>query len=317
MSGMDMNYMLEIYSLMLHVLVKRGRFHMNEKAGIAVIGGSGLYQIDGVRIIEEITVDTPWGAPSDTITITDMDGIKAAFLPRHGRGHVRLPHEINNRANIAALKMIGVEEIISISAVGSLKEEIRPLDFVLPDQVIDRTKARPSSFFGDGIAAHIPFGDPFCHRLHEIILPEAKEMGLVMHANQTLICMEGPAFSTRPESNLYRSWGAGVINMSTLPEAKLAREAEMCYAVICMSTDYDCWHEEEEDVTIDMVIQNMNTNADNAKTLIRRLVKRLGEERTCPCASASRYAVITGPEKRDPAAAKRLKSIFPDYFLLE
>lgn len=287
---------------------------MEKKARIGIIGGSGLYQIDGVRVLEELVIDTPWGAPSDIITIADMDGIHTAFLPRHGRGHVRLPHEINNRANIAALKMIGVEEIISISAVGSLKQEIRPLDFVLPDQVIDRTKGRESTFFGEGVAAHIPFGDPFCHRLHEIILPEARQMGLVMHTGQTLICMEGPAFSTRAESNLYRSWGAGVINMSTLPEAKLAREAEMCYAVICMSTDYDCWHEEEEDVTIDIVIRNMNTNADNARNLIRRLVGRLGQERTCPCSSASRYAVITAPEKRDPSAVAKLKSILPDYF---
>jgi len=287
---------------------------MEKKTQVGIIGGSGLYQIDGVKVIEEVHIETPWGFPSDNITITEMGGIRAAFLPRHGKGHVRLPHEINNRANIAALKMLGVGEIISISAVGSLKEEIHPLDFVLPDQVIDRTKARESTFFGEGIAAHIPFADPFCHRLHDIIVPAAKEMGLVMHTGQTLVCMEGPAFSTRAESNLYRSWGAGVINMSTLPEAKLAREAEMCYAVICMSTDYDCWHEEEEDVTIDMVIQNMNTNAENARALIKKLVERMGQERTCPCASASRYAVITAPEKRSPAQSRRLKAILPDYF---
>ena len=287
---------------------------MNKKARVGIIGGSGLYQIDGVKVIEEISIDTPWGKPSDNITVAEIGGVNAAFLPRHGRGHVRLPHEINNRANIAALKMIGVEEIISISAVGSLKEEIRPLDFVLPDQVIDRTKARESTFFGNGIAAHIPFADPFCSRLHEIILPAARGMNLTMHTGQTLICMEGPAFSTRAESKMYRSWGAGVINMSTLPEAKLAREAEMCYAVICMSTDYDCWHEEEEDVTIDMVIQNMNTNAENARTLIKILVERLGQERTCPCRDASRFAVITAPEKRNPEQAARLKSILPEYF---
>ena len=175
---------------------------MERKARVGIIGGSGLYQIDGVKVLEEVRIETPWGFPSDDITITEIGGVRAAFLPRHGRGHVRLPHEINNRANIAALKMLGVGEIISISAVGSLKEEIRPLDFVLPDQVIDRTKARESTFFGDGIAAHIPFGDPFCHRLHDIILPAAKEMGLVMHTEQTLVCMEGPAFWTRADSNL-------------------------------------------------------------------------------------------------------------------
>ena len=252
---------------------------MKKKASIGIIGGSGLYEIDGALTIEELDIETPWGKTSDSIVIADIEGHRAAFLPRHGRGHVHLPHELNYRANIAAMKMIGVEEIIAFSAVGSLKEKIRPLDFVLPDQVIDRTKARESSFFGNGVAAHISFGHPFCGRLHSFIKPAADEIGLVMHTGETLICMEGPAFSTKAESNLYRSWGAGVINMSTLPEAKLAREAEICYAVICMSTDYDCWHETEEHVTIDMVINNLTTNAGNAKKLIKLLLERLGQER--------------------------------------
>lgn len=287
---------------------------MNSTVKIGIIGGSGLYQVDGVRIIEEIAVETPWGKPSDALIIAEIDGMPVAFLPRHGRGHVHLPHEVNFRANIAALKMIGVEEIIAFSAVGSLKEHIHPLDFVLPDQVIDRTKGRASSFFGDGVAAHVAFAHPFCDRLQGIIRPQAKNLGITMHEKEILICMEGPAFSTRAESLLYRSWGAGVINMSTLPEAKLAREAEICYAVVCMSTDYDCWREEEEHVTIEMVINNLNVNAGNARKMILALARELGKERTCSCCSASKNAIITAPEKRNPEQVRRLKTIFPDYF---
>jgi len=285
-----------------------------EKASIGIIGGTGLYEIEGARIINEISVLTAWGAPSDRITIAEIEGTTAAFLPRHGRGHVLLPQEINSRANIAALKMIGVEEIIAFSAVGSLKEKIRPMDFVLPDQVIDRTQGRQNTFFGNGIVAHVPFACPFCERLHRIILPVAEEMGLTMHTGETLICMQGPAFSTKAESNLYRSWGAGAINMSTLPEAKLAREAEICYAVVCMSTDYDCWHEEEEDVTIDMVIKNLATNSSNAKDMIKKLIKSLGQERTCDCGDATKNSIITAEGRRDPGQAEKLKTIFPDYF---
>ena len=199
-----------------------------KKAKIAFIGGSGLYDIEGAKLIEQVDIETPWGRPADKIDIVDFNGVTAAFLPRHGRGHVHAPHQLNFRANIAALKMIGVEEIVAFSAVGSLKEEIPPMDFVLPDQIIDRTKGiRPSTFFEDGVVGHVGFADPFCSRLHDIIVPVAKELGLKLHTKQTLVCMEGPAFSTRAESNLYRSWGAGVINMSTIPEAKLAREAEI------------------------------------------------------------------------------------------
>ena len=285
-----------------------------KKASIAFIGGSGLYDIEGAILIEQLDIETPWGKPSDKIDIVDINGTIAAFLPRHGRGHYCAPHQLNTRANIAALKMIGVEQIIAFSAVGSLKEEIPPLDFVLPDQIIDRTKARPSTFFEDGVVGHMGFADPFCHRLHDIILPAAKELGLKMHTGETLVVMEGPAFSTRAESKLYRSWGAGVINMSTIPEAKLAREAEICYAVICMSTDYDCWHESEEDVTIDIVINNMNTNSANAKDLVRALAGKLGKERTCGCKEASKFAIITAPEKRDKNQSKKLSAILPEYF---
>ncbi len=285
-----------------------------QKATVGVIGGSGLYVIEGSRTIEEISMDTPWGAPSDSIMISEIEGHRAAFLPRHGRGHVYLPHEVNYRANIAALKMLGVTEIIAFSAVGSLKKKIKPLDFVLPDQVIDRTRARENTFFGGGVAGHITFGHPFCGRLHKIIKPSAAKLGLAMHTGETLICMEGPAFSTKAESNLYRSWGAGIINMSTLPEAKLAREAEICYAVICMSTDYDCWHEEEEHVTIEMVIRNLTTNAGNAKKLLKLLLEQSGKERDCDCREAARYAIITAEEKRNKRQAHKLKKIFPGYF---
>jgi len=285
-----------------------------KKATIAFIGGSGLYDIEGAKLIEQLDIETPWGKPSDKIDIVDIDGTTVAFLPRHGRGHMFPPHQLNFRANIAALKMIGVEQIIAFSAVGSLKEEIPPLDFVLPDQIIDRTKGRSGTFFENGIVAHVGFADPFCSRLHDIILPAAKELGLKMHTGETLIVMEGPAFSTRAESKLYRSWGAGIINMSSIPEAKLAREAEMCYAVICMSTDYDCWHESEEDVTIDIVIKNMNTNSANAKELVKKLAGRLGKERTCGCKEASKFAIITAPEKRNLEQAKKLGAILPEYF---
>jgi 5'-methylthioadenosine phosphorylase len=280
----------------------------------AIIGGSGLYEIEGLKKIDEIKVETPWGLPSDLITISELDGEKIAFLPRHSQGHVFLPHEVNYRANIAALKKIGVKEIFAFSAVGSLKEEIKPLDFVLPNQIIDRTKSRVSSFYGEGVAAHVGFANPFCDRLHKIIEPAAKNLGITLHTKETLICMEGPAFSTKAESNLYRSWGAGVINMSTIPEAKLAREAEICYAVICMGTDYDCWHEEEEDVTIEMVIKNMTTNSSQAKMLIKDLIKKSGQTRDCACEQASKYAVVTAEEKRNLEQVKRLKEIFPYYY---
>lgn len=283
------------------------------KAKIGVIGGTGIYEIEGAETIEELSIETPWGRPSDSIVIANVDGITAAFLPRHGRGHVYAPHKINFRANIAALKMIGVEEILSFSAVGSLKEEIKPLDFVLPNQIIDRTRARPSTFFENGIVAHIPFADPFCNRLHQIIIPVANEQNIELHTNETIICMDGPAFSTRAESMLYRAWNAGIINMSAIPEAKLAREAEICYALICMSTDYDCWHE-SEDVSAEMIISNLNKNSSRAKALLRSLLPLVCKERTCACREATKYSIITSKEKQDSEEIERLKAIFPNYF---
>jgi 5'-methylthioadenosine phosphorylase len=287
---------------------------MMNKAKIGIIGGSGLYDIEGVTIIEEVTIDTAWGKPSDTLTIAEVNGVRAAFLPRHGKGHFIQPSDINMRANIAALKMIGVEEIVAFSAVGSLKEEIKPRDFILPTQIIDRTKNRPSTFFGDGIVGHVMFGDPFCNRLHETIKPLIKDLGVSLHTDETLICMEGPAFSTRAESNLYRSWGAGIINMSALPEAKLAREAELCYAMICMSTDYDCWKEDEEDVSVEMVIGNVVANSNNAKTLIKNIIPKLGQTRGCTCKGATKNAIMTAPDKQNPKTKEKLKTILPEYF---
>ena len=285
-----------------------------QKAKVGVIGGSGIYEIDGVKIIKKLDINTPWGKPSDSIVITEIDNVTTAFLPRHGKGHFILPHEVNYKANIAALKMIGVEEILAFSAVGSLKEEIKPLDFIIPDQVIDRTKSRQSTFFGNGIAAHISFAHPFCARLHEIIKPAAKKIDITLHTNETVICMEGPAFSTQAESNMYRSLGAGIINMSTLPEAKLAREAEICYSIICMSTDYDCWKEDEEHVNVEMLINNLNRNAANAKNLLLALLPHMGQERTCSCKKTVKNSIITAPEKQNPIQKKKLKKILPEYF---
>ena len=284
------------------------------KARIGIIGGSGLYEIEDITILEEISLDTAWGNPSDSVTIADIRGMRVAFLPRHGKGHRYLPHEINYRANIAALKMLGVADIFAFSAIGSLKEKIKPLDFALPDQIIDRTKSRQSTFFGNGVAAHIAFAHPFCERLHEIITPAAEKLDISLHRGETLVCMEGPAFSTRAESELYRSWGAGVINMSALPEAKLAREAEMCYAMICMCTDYDCWKEDEEHVSVEMLIDNLNKNAQNAKNLLMEILAHWEDRQSCSCRETARYAVITAEDKQSPEERKRLKTIFPDYF---
>lgn len=285
-----------------------------DKVKIGVIGGSGIYQIEGAEIIKETAINTPWGKPSDSIVISKLGNIVYAFLPRHGRGHFIPPHEVNSRANIAALKMLGVEEILAFSAVGSLKEKIKPTDFVLPDQVIDRTKNRPSTFFENGIAAHIAFADPFCTRLHEIIKPAAKTINIKLHTKETVICMEGPAFSTRAESHLYRSWNAGIINMSTLPEAKLAREAEICYAIICMSTDYDSWRENEEHVTVEMLINNLNKNASNAKLFLKTLLPHMAGERSCSCGEAVKNSILTAPEKQNPSQKRKLKKILPAYF---
>jgi 5'-methylthioadenosine phosphorylase len=270
---------------------------------VAVIGGSGFYQMDGLTDMEVAKVATPFGDPSDVITIGTLEGVRVGFLPRHGVGHRILPSELPVRANIWALKSLGARYVISISAVGSLREELAPMHLVIPDQIIDRTKGRPSTFFGNGIVAHVGFADPFCPRLSGTLYQAALDAGAAAHRGGTYVVMEGPAFSTRAESNLYRSWGADLIGMTALPEAKLAREAEICYATVACVTDYDCWHETEEDVSADLILANLQRNVETAKRLVRLAVKTL-PERDCPCASALETAIVT-PAHMVPDQAKR------------
>jgi len=267
------------------------------EAKIGVIGGSGLYEIEGMTDIEEVRVKTPFGEPSDAIIIGDLEGMRIAFLPRHGRGHPISPTELPSRANIYALKSLGVEWIISVSAVGSLKEEICPLDLVIPDQIIDRTKSRVNSFFEGGLVVHVSFAEPFCPGLSEILCQAALNLGARVHTEGTYIVMEGPLFSTKAESNLYRSWGASIIGMTALPEAKLAREAEICYATLACVTDYDTWHETEESVVIEEVIANLERSADTAKRIIGVAAARIPQRRECGCAQALKNAILTAPEK--------------------
>jgi 5'-methylthioadenosine phosphorylase len=274
------------------------------EAKIGVIGGSGLYQIDGLSDIRETKVETPFGDPSDLIMTGTLQGVPIAFLPRHGKGHRISPSELPCRANIFALKSLGVERIISISAVGSLKEDIHPLDLVIPDQVIDRTKARVSTFFGRGLVAHIGFAEPFCPHLSQILYETAKELRTKVHSGGTCVVMEGPAFSTKAESQLYRSWGASIVGMTALPEAKLAREAEICYATMAFVTDFDCWHESAEPVSVEMVVANLMRNAETAKSILKAAIGAAAEERSCQCGSALRDAIITSRE-HIPANLKR------------
>lgn len=277
---------------------------------IGVIGGSGLYAMDGLSDVEEVTPQTPFGPPSDAITVARLGDHRLAFLPRHGKGHRLLPTEVPSRANIAALKSLGVEKILSFSAVGSLKEEFAPRDFVVPDQIIDRTRHRPDTFFGDGIVGHVTFADPFANALSGLLSDQLKTMDVVAHRGGTLVVMEGPLFSTRAESELYRSWGAGLINMSALPEAKLAREASIEYALVCMVTDYDCWHTEHDDVDIQMVLETLKLNAEHACDLIRAVLPAVAAApRDEAIANATQFAVITAPEVRPPEAVAKLKGI--------
>ena len=284
---------------------------MDDKVRLGIIGGSGLYAMEGVWDVKTVRPDTPFGAPSDEITIASLGDVKVAFLPRHGRGHRLLPTEVPSRANIAALKKLGVEKILSFSAVGSLHEPYAPRDFVVPDQLVDRTRHRPDTFFGGGIVGHVAFAEPFANKLGAILFRHLQDMkGVRSHQGGTLVCMEGPLFSTRAESELYRSWGCHLINMSALPESKLAREAGIEYALVCMVTDYDCWHPGTADVDIQMVIANLNANAANARELIRRAVPDVAAApRDRAIADASRFAVITAPEKRPPETVAKLKGI--------
>ncbi len=286
------------------------------EARIGIMGGTGLYQMDGLEEVEEVALETPFGTPSDAIVTGSLKGVRVAFLPRHGRGHRLSPSEIPVRANIYAFKSLGVERIISVSAVGSLKEEIRPLDIVVPDQLIDRTRARPGTFFGDGIVAHVGMAEPFCGVVRDALCQGAERAGATVHSRGTYVVMEGPQFSTRAESFLYRSWGAGVIGMTAQPEAKLAREAEICYAVLACSTDYDCWHESEAEVTIDMVIANLNQNTAISKAILGDVIPRLAGERSCPCASALESAIIT-ERARIPSETRRRLGVLVDRYLPE
>lgn len=283
------------------------------KAKIGVIGGTGLYEMEGLTCIEEVKPKTPFGKPSDSIIVGTLDGIEIAFLPRHGRGHFVSPTEIPARANIYALKSLGVEWIISVSAVGSLKESIHPLDLVIPDQLIDRTSNRVSSFFTGGIVAHVGFARPFCPCLSDILYKAALEEGAKVHPEGTYIIMEGPLFSTKAESNLYRSWGASIIGMTALPEAKLAREAEICYAAVGCVTDYDVWHETEDEVTVDIAISNLKLTSDISKRIIKKSIERIPHERDCQCASALRNAILTDPALIPPKTKEDLALLIRKY----
>jgi len=261
---------------------------------LGVIGGSGLYEMEGLEQVECVTVATPFGEPSDAFVTGVLEGVRMVFLPRHGRGHRLLPSEVNYRANIYGMKKLGVTRLISVSAVGSMREEIEPGHIVIPDQFIDRTNAsRCTTFFGNGIVAHVQFADPVCGELSDVLEEAAIRAGARVHRGGTYLCMEGPAFSTRAESLMYRSFGVSVIGMTNIPEAKLAREAELCYGVIALATDYDCWHDSHDDVSVDAILAIIRQNVLMAKSIIRNAAARVGGERNCPCAEALRYAIIT------------------------
>lgn len=284
-----------------------------QRARAAVIGGSGFYEMEGLTNVEEVQIDTPFGPTSDAIILGNLDGTRVAFLPRHGVGHRILPSDLPVQANIYALKTLGVEFILGISAVGSLREDIEPLHMVVPDQIIDRTRGRRSTFFGDGLVAHISLADPFCPHLRDVLSASAREAGAAVHAGGTYVVMEGPAFSTRAESHLYRSWGGDVIGMTALPEAKLAREAEICYAILACSTDYDCWHESAEDVSADMIVANLLRNVEVSRAAAKTALGRLPETRTCPCANALSTALITSMDLVPDATKVRLDPIIGKY----
>jgi 5'-methylthioadenosine phosphorylase len=288
-----------------------------ENVKIGIIGGSGLYNMDALKDLKEVKVDTPFGSPSDAFIVGTLDETPVAFLARHGRNHHLLPTELPFRANIYAMKKLGVEYIISASAVGSLKEEVKPLDLVVPDQFIDRTRNRISTFFGDGIVAHIGFGDPVCPDLAKLLADAVESLNLSdisLHRGGTYVCMEGPAFSTKAESNLYRGWGASIIGMTNLQEAKLAREAEISYATLALVTDYDCWHPDHDHVTVEMVIANLHHNAISAQKVIRETVRRVNENPPASAAhSALKYAILTPLEKVPPATKEKLSLLLEKY----
>ena len=283
------------------------------QAEVGIIGGSGLYSMPGLTDISETILETPFGAPSDAYVLGTLEGRKVAFLARHGRGHRILPSELNFRANIHGFKQLGVERILSVSAVGSLKEEHKPLEFVIPDQFVDRTRHRVDTFFGDGVVAHIAFADPVCPQLSEAVAAACKKAKVVGKRGGTYLCMEGPQFSTKAESNLYRSWGMDVIGMTNLQEAKLAREAELCYVTVAMVTDYDCWHPHHDSVTIDQIIAVLAKNAENACNVVREAVAAMPKERSCKCGSALAHAIVTDRAKIPQATREKLNLIIGKY----
>jgi len=285
-----------------------------QKVEIGIIGGSGLYAMPGLVNVREERVETPFGSPSDAFVLGELDGRNVAFLARHGRGHKILPSELNFRANIYAMKMLGVERILSVSAVGSLKEEHKPTDFVIPDQFIDRTFARVGTFFGDGIVGHVAFGDPVCATVRGVFEKACEDSHVVGKNGGTYICIEGPQFSTRAESNLYRSWGADVIGMTNLQEAKLAREAEICYATLAMVTDYDCWREGHDDVTVEQVVAVLHQNAENGTKVVRAAIAAMPKERTCACVDALKYAILTDKKAIPESAKQRLGLLLGKYW---
>ena len=283
------------------------------EAKVGIIGGSGFYHMDGLTDAEELRLETPFGEPSGPIVVGTLEGERVAFLPRHGPGHRILPQELPTRANVYALKSLGVETIVGVSAVGSLRDEIEPLHLVVPDQIIDRTRGRPSTFFGEGLVAHIGFADPFCPETRSALVASAREAGATAHNGGTYVVVEGPAFSTRAESNLYRSWGAHVIGMTALPEAKLAREAETCYAILACATDYDCWHDDEADVTAEMIVANLQKNVAVSQEAVRLFLRRLPRERRCGCREALANALVTPLELVPPATLAKLEPLIRKY----
>ena len=285
------------------------------EALIGVIGGTGLYRMDGLEGAEEVVVDTPFGAPSDVIVTGTLNGVGVAFLPRHGRGHRLSPTELPARANIYALKSLGVRRVISVSAVGSLREEIRPLDMVVPDQLIDRTLGRPRTFFGEGIVAHVGMAEPYCPELRSALRLSGGRAGATVHDGGTLVVIEGPQFSTKAESHMYRSWGADIIGMTALPEARLAREAELCYAVLACSTDYDCWHESEEPVTVEMVVENLMKNTAVSRAILADVITADLAERDCGCGSALANAIVTDRGVIPAEVRERLSLLIGKYNL--
>ena len=280
---------------------------------VGIIGGSGLYDMEGLKEPKWVRVDTPFGKPSDEYLTAELSDREIVFLPRHGRGHKLLPSELNYRANIYGMKFLGVEYILSVSAVGSLKEEIKPLDFLVADQYVDRTnQSRKTTFFGDGIVAHIGFANPSCDILNKLIYQAGETLGFNMHEKGTYLNMEGPAFSTKAESNLYRSWGMDVIGMTNMPEARCAREAEICYSTLAMVTDYDCWHG-SEDVSVDMIIQNLLKNVENAKKILKEVIPQIPQARDCICSSALKEAIITDKNLIPEDTKKKLDIIIGKY----